>query len=259
MLYRPLVRTSRAALWSRRLGGIAVPILLVTLIEHRADVIETAHALVLVAVATTLGIAALLSAAFGFHVIWERGFVGARSASLGVVYGLMALAPAIYGGYAAATHPTLSDISTDWVDPPLFREVAFARVGSSNGVDPPPPEKIQLQKAVYPDIVTRRFGIGTEQLFNAAKKVVDRNGWKVLQVLQPKEDGDRGRIEAETHTQLLGAEEDVVIRILADSAGAHLDMRSSSRFGTHDMGQNAERIRSFFAALDTAVAENFGQ
>jgi hypothetical protein len=259
MLYRPPLRTSRAALWSRRLGGIAVPILVVTLIEHRADLIDTVYALVLVGIATALGLAALLLSAIGFHVIWDRGFVGARSASLGVAYGLLALFPALFGGYAAATHPALSDVSTDWNDPPLFREVAFARMGVSNGVEPPPPEKIQLQKAIYPDIVTRRFGIGTEQLFNAAKKVVERNGWKVLQELVPKEDGDRGRIEAETHTQLLGAEEDVVIRILADSAGAHVDMRSSSRFGTHDMGQNAERIRRFFAALDAAVAENFGQ
>ena len=259
MLYRPQVRTSRAALWSRRLGSIAVPILLVTLIEHRADLIETAYALVLVGIASALGVAALLLSAYGFHVIWERGFVGAKSASLGVVYGLLALTPAMLGGYAAATHPTLSDISTDWNDPPLYREVAFVRAGSSNGVEPPSVDKIQLQKAVYPDIVTRRFGIGTEQLFNAAKKVVDRNGWKVLQEVVPKEDGDRGRIEAEAHTQVLGAQEDVVIRILADSAGAHLDMRSSSRFGTHDLGQNAERIRRFFAALDAAVAESFGQ
>jgi hypothetical protein len=233
--------------------------MMITLIEHRLDLVETPQAMALAGVAFAMGVIAILAALIGLAVVWERGFVGGRNAAFGIFYAIAALSPAIYGGYAALANPPLSDISTDWVNPPLYSEAAFIRVGRLNSVAPPSPDKIELQKRVYPDIVTRHFGIGSEQLFRSAKKVVDRNGWKILDETIPKEDGDRGRIEAVARTQVFGEEDDVVIRILAEPAGASIDVRSSSRYGTHDLGQNAIRIRAFFTALDTAVTENFGQ
>ncbi len=259
MIYRPPLRTSRAALWSRRLGGLAVPILAITLVEHRLDLVETPQAIALALIAFGMGVIAILAALFGLAVVWERGFEGVRNATFGIIYSIVALSPAIYGGYAAFANPALSDISTDWVNPPLYSEAAFIRVGRLNSVAPPTADKIDLQKRIYPDIVTRHFGIGSEQLFRSAKKVVDRDGWKVLSETIPKEDGDRARIEAVARTQVFGEEDDVVIRILSEPAGASIDIRSSSRYGTHDLGQNAIRIRAFFTALDAAVAENFGQ
>ena len=76
--------------------------------------------------------------------------------------------------------------------------------------------------------------------------------------MTPKEDGDQGRIEAVARAPVFGQEDDIVIRVLAEPSGASLDIRSSSRFGSRDLGQNAARIRAFFAALDQSVAENFG-
>jgi Protein of unknown function (DUF1499) len=259
MLYRPTVRTSRAARWSRRLAGIAVPIMAITLIGHRLDLIITLHALVLVGVSCVLGVVAAVLALFGLDEIWERGFRGAGDAGFGLIYAVIALSPALYGAYATATHPNINDISTDVVDPPMYREAAFIRAGRMNAVTPPDADKIRLQKLAYPDLATRRFGIGTDQLFNAAHKVAERDGWSVLDEVRPKEDGDRGIIEAVARTQFFGAKEDVVIRILAEPSGARIDVRSSSRYGTHDLGQNAYRIRSFFSELDAAVTESFGQ
>ena len=259
MLYRPPLRSSHAAKWSRRLGGLAVPMVVITLIAHRFDLVDTPQAIVLGGLAFFLGVVAILAAIVGFAVVWERGLHGARNAAFGVTYAIIALSPAIYGGYAALTNPPLSDISTDWADPPLYADAAFIRVGRLNSVAPPSPDKIELQKRLYPDIVTRHFGIGSEQLFRSAKKVVDRDGWKILSETVPKEDGDRGRLEAVARSQIFGAEDDVVIRILAEPAGASIDIRSSSRYGTHDLGQNAIRVRAFFTALDASVAENFGQ
>jgi hypothetical protein len=259
MIYRAPIRSSHSALWSRRLGGLAVPVVIITLVAHRFDLVETPQAIVLGGIAFLLGAVAILAAAIGFAVVWERGFEGARNAGLGLFYAILALSPAIYGGYEAVANPALSDISTDWTNPPLYDEAAFIRVGRLNSVAPPSADKIDLQKRLYPDIATRHFGIGSEQLFRSAKKVVDHNGWKILGETVPKEDGDRGRIEAVARSAVFGEEDDVVVRILAEPAGAAIDIRSSSRYGTHDLGQNVQLIRSFFTALDAAVTENFGQ
>jgi hypothetical protein len=259
MIYRPPIRSSRAALWSRRLGGFALPIVALTLLEHRVDLVETPQAMVLAVIAFAIGLVAIVAALVGLAVVWERGFTGAKNAIHGLVYATIALSPAIYGGYAAFANPSLTDISTDWSNPPLYQEAAFLRVGHLNSVAPPSMDKIELQRRLFPDIVTRHFGIGSEQLFRSVKKVVDRNGWKILGETIPTEDGDRGRIEAIARTQVFGEEEDVVIRVLAEPAGASMDIRSSSRYGSNDLGQNAGRIRAFFTALDASVAENFGQ
>jgi hypothetical protein len=259
MIYRPPIRSSFAARWSRRLGGLAVPMVVITLVAHRFGLIETPQAMVLAIVAFVMGLFAIIAAAIGLAIVWERGFEGARDASLGLLYAVLALSPAIYGSYQAFANPPLSDISTDWNNPPLYGEAAFIRVGRLNSVAPPPASKIELQKQLFPDLVTRHFGIGSEQLFRSARKVVDRNGWKVLAEIVPHEDGERGRIEAVARSPVFGQEDDVVIRVLSEPAGAAIDLRSSSRYGTHDLGENPSRIRAFFVSLDQAVTENFGQ
>jgi len=40
--------------------------------------------------------------------------------------------------------------------------------------------------------------------------------------------------------------------------GTLLDIRSASRFGSHDFGTNARRIRGFLASLDKVLLQNYG-
>ena len=64
---------------------------------------------------------------------------------------------------------------------------------------------------------------------------------------------DAASFAAVARTPLLGFEDDVVLRIRSSPEGTVVDMRSASRIGDHDLGQNARRIRSFLAALDFAL------
>ena len=64
-----------------------------------------------------------------------------------------------------------------------------------------------------------------------------------------------GRIEAVARTAIMGFRDDVVVRIRADGAGARIDMRSSSRYGSFDFGANAARIRSLMNEIDDAIAQ----
>ncbi len=61
-------------------------------------------------------------------------------------------------------------------------------------------------------------------------------------------------IEATARTAVFGFIDDVVIRLkVNDDGSTQVDMRSASRFGQHDLGENARRIRSFFAKLDAVL------
>ena len=51
---------------------------------------------------------------------------------------------------------------------------------------------------------------------------------------------------------------DVAVRITADEDSTLVDMRSASRYGRHDLGDNARRIAAFLAALDAEVAGQAG-
>jgi uncharacterized protein (DUF1499 family) len=64
---------------------------------------------------------------------------------------------------------------------------------------------------------------------------------------------EAGTLQAVAATPLLGFPDDVVIAIKQDPAGTRVDMRSASRLGQHDLGQNARRIRRLLADLDVAL------
>jgi hypothetical protein len=47
--------------------------------------------------------------------------------------------------------------------------------------------------------------------------------------------------------------EDVLVQVKGDDAHAVIDARSVSRYGWHDLGRNAERIRDLFEEISTAL------
>jgi uncharacterized protein (DUF1499 family) len=54
-----------------------------------------------------------------------------------------------------------------------------------------------------------------------------------------------GRLEA-SHTSLFfGFTDDMVVRVASRPDGTRVDVRSKSRVGRSDLGQNAKRIRAF--------------
>jgi uncharacterized protein (DUF1499 family) len=50
-----------------------------------------------------------------------------------------------------------------------------------------------------------------------------------------------------------GFTDDVVVRIVADGVGSKVDVRSKSRVGRSDLGQNAKRIRTFLQELQAKL------
>jgi uncharacterized protein (DUF1499 family) len=63
-----------------------------------------------------------------------------------------------------------------------------------------------------------------------------------------------GVIEAVARTPILGFRDDVVVRIRPTVDGTRIDVRSASRYGRHDLGTNAKRVRSLIDDIDDVLA-----
>ncbi len=146
--------------------------------------------------------------------------------------------------------PPIHDITTDTTNPPEFVDVLPLRANAPNttvygGGEGETPESLaQQQLEAYPDIVPQRFDASPEEVFERALAAANSLGWEIV-AAEPAE----GRIEATDTTFWFRFKDDIVVRIRPDGNGTLLDARSVSRVGRSDVGKNAARLRSFFAAL----------
>jgi uncharacterized protein (DUF1499 family) len=60
-------------------------------------------------------------------------------------------------------------------------------------------------------------------------------------------------LNAVAYSYLLGFPSDVSVRIEDRGESTYVDMRSASRYGRHDLGENATRIERFMRDLDARM------
>src|SRR5207249_2713053 len=93
----------------------------------------------------------------------------------------------------------------------------------------------------YPDLQPRIYRAEVSQVFDAALHAVDRMPrWTIL-AYQP----EPGEIKAEAKSLVFRFVDDVVIRVTSQGASTVVSVRSASRIGRGDFGQNARNIRAF--------------
>ncbi len=98
----------------------------------------------------------------------------------------------------------------------------------------------------YPDVQPKTYQAPVDRVFEVARKVADRlPRWgRVTYRFGPHE------IKAVVRSPTFGFEDDVTIRVTPAGDGATVWVRSASRIGKWDFGQNARTIRAFLSALD---------
>jgi hypothetical protein len=207
----------------------------------------------IMAVGFSLAGLAVLAALAAFEGIWRDGRKGAGTAVRGALLGLAVLSLPAFAAWKIIAYPRLTDISTDLDDPPVFIRAQQDRAADDAPIRDPGEVEVALQREAYPDIVSRHYPVSTARVFEEAKAIIDRRRWQVLEARPPSETDETGRIEAVATTLLFGFRQDIVVRVSADGDGALVDMRSAARNAAHDLGADAERIRSFFADLDSAL------
>lgn len=245
---------SRLAIWSRRLAGFSIPVLVLAIIIVRSGLLEVGPALATFGGALTLAFAAIVLAAAAFVVIWKDGSKGLGHAVVAILIGTAILAYPGYLAVRAARLPLLTDITTDPADPPRFDTIARLRPRNANSIVYDASRATPLQQAAYPDIEPLQVSVGPQQAYEAALAVINKHKWRVVDLRPPQAAGRReGVIEAVARTPILGFRDDVVVRIRFDQEGSRVDVRSASRYGRTDFGTNAARIRRLLGDIDDSA------
>jgi len=243
---------SRLAIWARRCALFSLAATVLVIVIVRAGWIEIDPSLA--AVTGALGIAgfSILLALAALVVIWREGIDGVGRALLAMVIGGVLLAYPAYLSTKYVRTPMIPDVTTDISDPPKFDVVAKLRPRGT--VDYPGTIMATRQRNAYPDIEPLQIATTAQLAFEAARSVINKRKWNVILDRPPQAGRRDGQIEAIALTPILGFREDVVIRVRGGADGARIDVRSASRYGGHDLGSNAARVRSLLEDIDDTAA-----
>lgn len=255
MSYDASTVTSPLARWSRNVGVFSVQVLLVAIVLHRFASLSTPVALNLGATALVGALLAILLAFGAYVAIWRDGRMGVGNATLGLILGLALVAWPVSAIPTFLSLPKITDVTTDTVAPPEFTALAANRPAGSKNVRYAGPAVATAQLGGYPDIRPQMVPRPVNETWEALGDTIRRLGWKPVREQPPQGPGRPGFIEATDRTMILGFTDDIVVRISGDTRETRVDMRSASRYGDHDFGRNAGRIRRLFKDLTVRLDE----
>lgn len=250
---------SRSARLSRGLGAFSLVLLAVAGSGHRFGLVETIPFLWVMAIVAVLALLAVLLALVAFARIWVHDHLGAGAAAAGLLMALIALAPFVVSGVRAAVYPPLTDISTDLDKPPGMPVARRLREPGTNPIRPISHEAALLQARNYREIAGRRYEYARDRVVKEVEALIAARGWTITG--RRERTGVEGvtTIEAVARSRLLGFKSDVAIRMSGGETSTLVDMRSVSRYGRNDLGDNAGRINGFLSDLDRRMVSLAGQ
>ena len=232
---------------ARRLGSVAVPLVIISVLLHRFRLITSDLFLVAALAAGLVALLAVLASLIALARLWQTGDQGWGRALAGLLFGTLSLLPFAWYGSLMLTYPAVTDIATaDRGSMPLVFEPGTQAM--------PPPKMLSAEEMTrtFPNVETRTYPLGLTPTFGLVKGLVDDNGWDVRMLREPTTGLDAGQLNAQIVT-LPGWREEVVIRVTGNLTASVVDMRSASLNALHDFGSNGARIEDFLAALDDAV------
>ena len=192
----------------------------------------------------------LLVATFGgFSRLWGKALLA------------LILTAATWGGFIALKTyadrmPPLADVATDWTDPLMFsQKVLKLRGPGANIVEAQPVLPIgsrfyagrpvgEVNAETCPAARPAVMNVAPAQAYAAARAAVAAAGMALV-----SEDVGAGRMEATATSLLYGLKSDVIIRVKPQGSGARIDVRSVSRVGETDLGDNCRRVGRLLSAL----------
>jgi uncharacterized protein (DUF1499 family) len=246
---------SQLAVWARRVAFFSLFATLLSIIIVRSGLLEIFPALATFGAALCFAVIAILLGLAAFVSIWKDGLAGLGSVFTALFIGAALLAYPSYLGYKAYKLPAIADITTDPIDPPRFEQVARLRTREANPVIYAGLYAAEQQREAYPEVDPLLLSATPTQAYDAALAVVTKRRWAMLDARQPQPPGRReGRIEAVARSPIMGFRDDVVIRIRPAPEGSRVDVRSASRYGRHDFGGNAARIKALLTDIEDIAA-----
>jgi Protein of unknown function (DUF1499) len=264
--------TSQLAVWARRVAFFSLAATLIAVIIVRSGALEIVPALSTLAGALVLAVVAILLALGAALSIWFEGVGGLREAVTAFFIGFALIAYPLFLGVKGYRLPAIYDVTTDPIDPPRFDAIARLRPRDANPIAYEGLYAAQLQHDAYADIEPDLTDNTPQEAYDAAMKVMTKRKWRIVDARPPQGGGPPlvdtraprqqqpapavrdGTIEAIARTPILGFRDDVVVRIRPTGDGARIDVRSASRYGRHDLGTNANRVRNLINDIDDVLA-----
>ena len=241
---------SRLAIWARRIAMFSLPVALLAIIIERAGLLEIVPVLATFAAALAMAVFAILLALIALITVWRHGVEGLGAATAAILIGLAMLGYPAYLAVKAYRLPAISDVTTDPIDPPRFETIGRLRSREANPVAYAGLYSAELQKAAYPDVVSLETTSNAKAAYEAAMTVIKKRRWNVVNEREPQPGRRDGYIEAVARTPVMGFRDDVAVRVRAVGQGARIDVRSASRYGRHDFGTNAARVKALLDDID---------
>ncbi len=247
-------RPAFAAIWCLRLALFGVALVVAGIILHRFVGLPTPILLNTIGVGfLSCALSLVLVLAAVLH-IWVAGSTGAGRALVAVLLSLALFTwPAIY--YPVWRDlPPINDVTTDLHAPPEMAALLLMRGPGASPAEYPADAFAELQAASYPDLQPFLIARSAQEAFELAAETVRKLKFQIVSEVPPGDDFERpGLIEAVDRTPVIGFYDDVVIRIYGDEQSAQIDVRSVSRYGRHDLGRNASRVRAIFHEFRTKL------
>ena len=263
---------SRLAIWAKKLatasigmallalaasharGALGLFVAVLTFSPNRAP--SPGLGLLLFLVALVIAAAALLAALAALVSIWINGRRGARQIIIALLLLTLYIPYPAWLASSAGAPVLLADISTDYVDPPLFSAepaVEQARGWAPRQLDP---LRAQEQVSAYPDVKPVLLDLETDEAFNAVREAAKDMGWTVLDEVRPGgEARPEGRLEALAWSPALHIPIAVSIRIKPADDQTRVDMRVAMRYAPTDLGAGATLIGKLTEALEDKDSE----
>ena len=287
---------SEAAVWSRRLAVFSILLAVMGALLIRTAAVEVVAGLTVFGAAMMLACMALLLAVAAMAVIWRTGRKGISHIVSSIFLALVLLAYPSVLAYTAIRTPLINDITTDVNDPPAFSASEAALRARSGRTPSGITETRRLeQQRAYADIQPVVIDVDVKEGYVLVREAVRALGWRIVEEANPvtREDvaapaprsaplppvavrrgaaavplppqrpappkpreARDGRIDAVDKSLIMGFPDDITIRIRALPDQTRIDLRSASRYGRHDFGVNAARIKLFARELQAQLDAN---
>lgn len=241
--------------WTSRIALFSMLVVVAAAILHRLFGMPTPVAYNLLKVALAGAVVALAMGLAATIGIWQSGRAGASRVVVGVVVSLALLSLPLIVAATARDYPDINDLTTDFTNVPEFVQIAKLRGPAANSTTHPGEVFAKKQSRAYPDLVPFRIDRSVTETFEIAVDAAKRQKLTIVHEKAPSAPGDAGLIEAFDRTLVLGLYDDVSIRVTGDDESSRVDIRSASRFGQSDFGQNADRMRALMKEMVVRLEE----
>lgn len=249
-------RASASALWARRVAIFSAVLFATSTAGHRFGPVPTLPFLWLLVIVAGLAVLALLLAAAGFARLWQRGDRGGRASVRATLIAILVLLPFGFAAWRFFTLPQLADVVTDTADPPAFFVAPGLRTAGMNPLGAWSEPEPGAQAGAYPAVTGRRYTLPLDRMQEMVAMAADDLGWQPEGAATLSPDGRDATIELAAPSLVFGFVSDVAVRVVDEGETSYVDLRSASRYGRHDLGDNAAKITRFLDDLDEVIQAN---